>query len=81
MGTTQLNPVKNHALSIAWLHEKKEVPLKKHETEGFMMLVEAGLGDQTGEYVVVQNADRFPPEAVSAAKKRLIEHGVLDATE
>jgi hypothetical protein len=46
-----------------------------------MMLVEAGLGDQTGEYVVVQNADRFPPEAVSAAKKRLVEHGVLDATE
>ena len=51
--------------------------LKKHETEGFMMLVASGLGDQTGEYVVVQNADRFPPDAVAAAMQRLIEHGVI----
>jgi hypothetical protein len=48
--------------------------LNKHETEGFKMLVEAGLVDQTGEYVVVQNPDRFPLEAVAAANKRLSEH-------
>lgn len=48
--------------------------MKKHETEGFKMLVEAGLADQTGEYVVVQNLDRFPPEAVTAARKRLAGH-------
>lgn len=48
--------------------------MKKQETEGFRMLVEAGLVDQTGEYVVANNPDRFPPEAVAAAKKRLSEH-------
>lgn len=51
--------------------------LKKHETEGFQMLVAAGLGDQTGEYVVVNYPDRFPPEAVAAARTRLLEHGVI----
>jgi hypothetical protein len=50
--------------------------VKKEETESFKMLVEAGLGDQTGEYVVVRNADRFPPEAVDAARKRLADYGV-----
>jgi hypothetical protein len=51
--------------------------LKKNETEGFEMLVAAGLGDQTGEYVVVSYPDRFPAEAVAAARKRLIKHGVI----
>lgn len=50
--------------------------LQKHETEGFKMLVEAGLGDQTGEYVVAQNPHRFPNEAVDAARKRLADHGI-----
>lgn len=54
--------------------------LKKHETEGFKMLVDAGLGDQTGEYVVVQNPDRFPLEAVAAANQRLVDHHILAAT-
>lgn len=51
--------------------------LKKNETEGFQMLLQAGLGDQTGEYVVVNYPDRFPVEAVEAAKKRLLDHGVI----
>lgn len=50
--------------------------LKRHETEGFKLLVRAGLGDQTGEYVVVKNSERFPPDAVAAAKKRLVENDV-----
>ncbi|MDF2117996.1 hypothetical protein PY365_20695 [Roseiarcaceae bacterium H3SJ34-1] len=53
--------------------------LKKEDTEGFTMLVNAGLGDQTGEFVVVQNADRFTAEAVSSARERLIAHGVIVA--
>ncbi len=55
--------------------------LNKHETEGFKMLVAAGLGDQTGEYVVVSYPDRFPPEAVAAARKRLVEHGVISENQ
>jgi hypothetical protein len=51
--------------------------MKKEGTEGFSMLVAAGLGDQTGEFVVVSYPDRFPPDVVAAARKRLIEHGVI----
>jgi hypothetical protein len=51
--------------------------LKKQETEGFKMLVDAGLADQTGEYVVVKNPDRFSPEAVAAATQRLVDHHIL----
>jgi hypothetical protein len=32
-----------------------------------------------GDYVIVQNADRRPPEPVAAAKKRLIAHGAMSA--
>jgi hypothetical protein len=46
-----------------------------------MMLVEANLGDQTGEYVVAQSPDRFLFEAVAAARKRLVEHGVIPAEQ
>lgn len=51
--------------------------IKKEQPDGFDMLVTAGLGDQTGEYVVVQNAEHFSPEAVSAARSRLEERGVV----
>lgn len=51
--------------------------LKKHETEGFRLLVAAGLGDLTGEFIVVNYPSRFPTEAVAAATKRLVDHGVI----
>jgi hypothetical protein len=51
----------------------------KQETEGFKMLVAAGLADLTGEYIVVKNPDRFSPEAVAAATQRLVDHHVLPA--
>ena len=45
-------------------------------TPGFEALMEDGLAEFTGEYVVVEYADHFPPEAVEAAKARLAEHAV-----
>lgn len=45
-------------------------------TPGFTALVESGMAEFTGEYVVVEFADRFAPEAVAAARKRLADHGV-----
>ena len=51
-----------------------------HETEGFRMLVEGGLADLTGEYIVAHYPHRFPPEAVAAATARLAHHGVPTQT-
>lgn len=50
--------------------------LGKSQGTGFVLLVEAGLGQCTVEYIVATNSDRFPQDAVAAARARLIEHGV-----
>ncbi len=46
------------------------------ETPGFRLLVEAGLPEFTGEYVVVRHANRFPPEVVTKARIRLDAYGI-----
>ena len=48
----------------------------KAETNGFKLLVEKGLPEFTGEYLVVRYADRFPNDVVELARKRLMEHGI-----
>ncbi|TXN42376.1 hypothetical protein [Methylobacterium sp. WL7] len=46
------------------------------EGSGFELLLAGGLGQGTVEYIVATNPDRFPQDAVVAARARLIEHGV-----
>ena len=48
----------------------------KIEKNGFTLLVEKGLPEYTGEYLVVKYGDRFPPDVVELGRKRLEEHGV-----
>lgn len=48
----------------------------KTETNGFKLLVEKGLPEYTGEFLVVRYADRFPPDVVALAKSRLDYHGI-----
>lgn len=50
--------------------------LEKNVTPGFEALVSSGSAEFTGEYVVVEFSERFSPEAVTAAKKKLSDHGV-----
>jgi len=45
-------------------------------TPGFETLVDNGMADFTGEYIVVQFADRFEPHVVAAARRRLTDRGV-----
>lgn len=55
---------------IEWTEAKKE-------TEGFGLLLKAGLAQYTGEYLVVRYADRFPSHTVELAKARLSQHKVV----
>jgi hypothetical protein len=48
----------------------------KVETNGFKLLVEKGLPEYTGEYLVVRYADRFPEDVVTMARDRLATHGI-----
>lgn len=45
-------------------------------TPGFETLVNSGLAEFTGEYVVLEHQNRFPADAVTAARKKLETHGV-----
>ena len=49
----------------------------KVETNGFKLLVEKGLPEYTGEYLVLKYAERFPEDVVQLAIKRLDEHGIV----
>jgi len=46
------------------------------ETEGFVALVEMGMPELTGEYIVAKYADRFPAEVVKTAMDRLGRHKI-----
>jgi hypothetical protein len=48
----------------------------KTETNGFVLLVEKGLPEYTGEYLVVKYRDRFPEDVVELAKDRLSKHNI-----
>lgn len=48
--------------------------LASHPTDGFSLLMKNGLGHLTGESLVIKYADRFSPQAVSAAKKRIAQY-------
>lgn len=50
--------------------------LDKKVTPGFEALIEAGMAEFTGEYVVVEHASSFDPHVVAAARKRLEDFGV-----
>ena len=51
----------------------------KVETNGFVLLIEAGLPEFTGEYLVTKYADRFPDDVVALARDRLSKHNVAPA--
>jgi hypothetical protein len=46
------------------------------ETNGFKLLVEAGLPEFTGEYLVARYASRFPTDIVSLACDRLVSKNI-----
>lgn len=48
----------------------------KSETPGFIQLINEGMPQYTGEYIVVKYASRFPPDVVQSAKARLDQHNV-----
>jgi hypothetical protein len=54
----------------------EELALSRKESEGFRILAEQGMGDLTAEYLVLKHAAQFAPEAVMAARARLMEAAI-----
>ena len=44
----------------------------KIETNGFTLLIDAGMPESTGEYLVTRYAARFRPDVVQLARERLV---------
>ena len=51
----------------------------KTETNGFALLVAAGLPEFTGEYLVTKFAERFSAEIVKLARNRLLKYNIPPA--
>jgi hypothetical protein len=49
----------------------------KVETNGFKLLVEAGLSEYTAEFLVAKFARRFPPDVAELARDRLRRHNIV----
>jgi hypothetical protein len=48
----------------------------KIETNGFTLLIDAGMPEYIGEYLVTRHAARFPLDVVQLARERLVSHDV-----
>ena len=48
-----------------------------HPTDGFHALVERGMWELTGEYLVVKYDTEFEPQVVAAARQRLQDRGCV----
>ncbi|PDH63930.1 MAG: hypothetical protein CNE89_13855 [Sphingomonadaceae bacterium MED-G03] len=51
--------------------------LAEQETDGFKALMSKRLTHLTGEHIVLKYPDRFSPEAVEGARRRLSKHGAI----
>jgi hypothetical protein len=58
-----------HQSLIEWMRGKTEA-------NGFKLLVNAGLPEYTGEYLVARYANRFPADIVELARSWLAMHGI-----
>lgn len=53
-----------------------DLALKPKPSEGFLKLMEFGMGDMAAEALIVKYRSEFEPEVVAAAERRLAEYGI-----
>lgn len=53
-----------------------DLATSKQPSQGFLQLLEFGMGDMSAEHLVLRYSDRFPAATVEAARRRLVTHGV-----
>jgi hypothetical protein len=74
--TTRLSRTRQKAKRVGVTQCLVDWALDQKVTQGFLMLVEGGHPDLTGEAIVVRHPAKFPEEAVESARKKLERHGV-----
>jgi len=61
---------------VGKLKTPESLASRKHPSDGFQMLVDAGLADLTAEYIVLRYPTSFSADALRISKSRLEEHGI-----
>jgi hypothetical protein len=74
--TTRLNRTRQKAARVGIMRCLEDWAFHKGTTQGFDILVDGGHPELTGEAIVVRHAAQFSPEAVAAARQRLISSGI-----
>ena len=74
--TTRLIKVRAKHKRVGAVKLLAEQMMTDQLSEGFEALVAHKRSDLTGEAIVVRHEDQFPVDAVNAARRKLMEHGV-----
>jgi hypothetical protein len=71
--TTRLARTRQKVARVGAIQTLIDWALSDKETDGFKMLLERNMPELTGEAIVLRHSERFEPNVVSAARKRLSE--------
>ena len=74
--TTLLNRTRQKISRDGIIETMQSLALKKNPSDGFSILVEAGMPHLVFEYIIVKHPERFSSEAVIASQRRLAQHGI-----
>jgi hypothetical protein len=74
--TTRLAKIRQKHRRVGAQRVLADLVMEEAISDGFEHLVAHGRGDLTSEAIVVRHEDQFSVDAVNAARKKLMEHGV-----
>jgi hypothetical protein len=74
--TTRLNRTRQKVARVGIKRCLEDWAFHKGTTQGFDILVDGGHPELTGEAIVIRHSQEFTPEAVAAARQRLVSHGI-----
>jgi hypothetical protein len=74
--TTRLNRTRQKVARVGIKRCLEDWAFHKGTTQGFDILVDGGHPELTGEAIVIRHSQEFSPEAVVAARERLVKHGI-----
>lgn len=75
--TKRLNRTRQKLDRVGVKQTLADLALKPQPSIGFIKLVEFGMAEMSAEALILKYADQFSAEVVTAARKRLQEHGLL----
>lgn len=72
--TTRLTRTRQKAARVGVVKCITDLAVATEVTQGFRILVDGGHPEYTAEAIVVRHPDKFPPEAVASAERKLSAH-------